>query len=397
MNSPTRPSPLAGKSPSIQRRALLSASGAHAVHDGMTDLVYVLLPIWQSQFGISYAMAGLLRGLYSGTMAGLQIPASRLAKRLGRAATLALGTALAGLGYLLAGQAGGAAGIAAALLVCGCGASAQHPLASALVAETHHGAASRQALAHYNFAGDVGKMLLPAAAGVAMSWLSWRDSVSLVGSFGLLAALLLALAIPRTTHAEAMPQRPEREASGRAPAGGFAALLGVGVIDSAVRMGFLTFLPFILKSKGAGSAGIGLALSLLFVGGAAGKLACGYLGNQLGMFRTVCLTEAATALAILAALWLPLTPALAMLPLLGVALNGTSSVLYGAVPDLVPAAARERAFARFYTGTIGGGALAPILFGLLGDHVGIPPAMRVVAALALATLPLASRVRRALA
>jgi len=88
-------------------RALRSTCLAHAVHDGMTDLIYVLLPIWQTQFAISYAMAGLMRGLYSGVMAGLQIKASGLSKRFGRRALLVIGTALAGSGYLLAGQAGG--------------------------------------------------------------------------------------------------------------------------------------------------------------------------------------------------------------------------------------------------------------------------------------------------
>ena len=30
-----------------ERRALGVACGAHALHDGYTDLVYVMLPIWQ--------------------------------------------------------------------------------------------------------------------------------------------------------------------------------------------------------------------------------------------------------------------------------------------------------------------------------------------------------------
>jgi hypothetical protein len=36
-----------------RRRALFAASSAHAVHDGLTDLIYVLLPLWQAQFAIS--------------------------------------------------------------------------------------------------------------------------------------------------------------------------------------------------------------------------------------------------------------------------------------------------------------------------------------------------------
>jgi len=107
------------------------------------------------------------------------------------------------------------------------------------------------------------------------------------------------------------------------------------------------------------------------------------------MKRTVWLTEAATAWCILLILGLGLRPALALLPLLGLALNGTSSVLYGTVPDLVQSDRREHAFALFYTGTIGGGALSPILFGYLSDFAGIPFAMKAVAGMLLLTLPLA--------
>ena len=70
---------------------------------------------------------------------------------------------------------------------------------------------------------------------------------------------------------------------------GFPLLLAIGVIDSATRMGFLTFLPFLLQAKGAGVPQIGLALTLLFAGGAAGKLVCGFLGARLGVLPTVLL------------------------------------------------------------------------------------------------------------
>jgi len=72
----------------------------------------------------------------------------------------------------------------------------------------------------------------------------------------------------------------------------------------------------------------------------------------------------------------------------GIALNGTSSVLYGSVPALVEPAWRQRAVSIFYTGTIGAGAVSPAIYGLLGDAVGIPTALFVVAAVVLVTLPI---------
>jgi hypothetical protein len=46
-----------------ERRAFGVAAGAHALHDGYTDAIYVMLPIWQAEFGLSYMALGLLRGL----------------------------------------------------------------------------------------------------------------------------------------------------------------------------------------------------------------------------------------------------------------------------------------------------------------------------------------------
>src|SRR5207302_1695115 len=44
---------------------------------------------------------------------------------------------------------------------------------------------------------------------------------------------------------------------------GFGLLLSIGVLDSATRMAFLLFLPFLLQAKGATLTIVGLALSLV--------------------------------------------------------------------------------------------------------------------------------------
>lgn len=381
---------------STRRRALIAGCSAHAVHDGLTDVIYVLLPIWQAQFALSYVQIGLLRGAYSGMMAVFQLMASRAATRWGRTPMLVGGTALAGVAYLLVGQASGLTVLLLALLLGGLGASTQHPLASSMITDGYEeGGGVKQALAHYNFSGDIGKTLIPGLVGLLLTLISWRASATLLGLLGLAAAGLLWWLIPGQPHAAASTTKPQ-PCTATGSAAGLRALILTGTIDSAVRMGFLTFLPFLLQAKGAGTAGIGLALTLLFIGGAFGKLFCGYLGVRIGMMKTVWLTETSTALLIVAALYLPLAGLMLMLPVLGLVLNGTSSVLYGAVPDLVSPGKRERAFALFYTGTIGGGALAPVLMGGVGDALGVPVAVMVLAGMLLVTLPLVWEVRRSL-
>jgi predicted MFS family arabinose efflux permease len=379
-----------------ERRALGVACGAHALHDGYTDLVYVLLPIWQAEFGLSYAAIGILRSLFSGTLAGFQIPSGLLAEKLGPARVLAAGTALAGCGYLIAGASAGLAILVAALIVGGLGASTQHPLASTLVARAFGASRSIKAIGTYNFAGDIGKMTVPAAAALLMTFMAWRPAVALLGACGFAAALAIVALMPRQAgEAPAAAKQATTAASG-APRRGFPLLLAIGMLDSGTRMPFLTFLPFLLGAKGASVSGIGLALTLVFAGGACGKLVCAFLGARIGVFATVVLTETATALGIVALLPLPLEACFALLPLIGIALNGTSSVLYGSVPALVAPEKRARAFSIFYTGTIGAGALAPVLYGFIGDLLGVRETLVVLACAVLLTIPLAVALRPAL-
>jgi MFS transporter, FSR family, fosmidomycin resistance protein len=391
------PDPVSTKT--AERRALGVACGAHALHDGYTDLVYVMLPIWQGEFGLGFAALGLMRTVFSGTLAGFQIPASFVAERFGAAAVLALGTALAGLGYVFAGLSTGVAVLVAALFIGGLGASTQHPLASSLIAHAFAGARSLKALGTYNFAGDIGKMTLPAAAALLLMALPWRHALMILGALGALAALAIFVAMPRFSDGQASSREGDhaRRTAGAAKPFAFPLLLSVGVIDSATRMAFLTFLPFVLTAKGASVQIVGLALTLVFAGGAMGKLVCAFIGARIGAVATVWLTETVTAIGIVALLPLPLEPALILLPIVGVALNGTSSVLYGSVPDLVEPARRQRAFSIFYTGTIGAGAVSPAIYGLLGDAVGVPAALMVIAAVVLVTLPITLALRPALA
>ena len=46
-----------------------------------------------------------------------------------------------------------------------------------------------------------------------------------------------------------------------------------------------------LTAKGASLPTIGLALTLVFAGGAAGKLVCAFIGARIGVIATVWLTE----------------------------------------------------------------------------------------------------------
>jgi MFS family permease len=373
--------------------------GAHVLHDGFADLLYVLLPVWQAEYGLALAEIGMLKTVYSGVMAGLQVPAGLIAERFGERSLLAAGTAAAAIGYLAIGWSGGFMGLVACLALGGMGASVQHPLGSSLTARAAEGPRLRTALSIYNFSGDVGKMVLPALTALLVALWQWRVATELLGLIGLAAAAAIYILLRGVGGGKpvAMPASPAADSSAhRAARHGFLAITVIGIVDATTRTGFLTFLPFLLASKGAEVPAIGLALTLVFAGGATGKFVCGVLATRIGVLRSVIATECATSAGILALLPLPLDYGLVILPLIGVALNGTSSVLYGTVAELVPGERRARAFGIFYTCTIGAGAVAPSLYGLLSDAVGVKTTLVTVALVVLLVLPLTLTLRPAL-
>jgi MFS family permease len=385
---PIRP----GARSSPQRRNLAGACLAHILHDGYTDQLYALLPVWQSEFGLSYAGLAVVRALYYGTMGGLQVPGSRLIARLSPRAALALATFIAAAGYLVMSLPYGFSGLCAGLILAGIGSSVQHPRASLLVTNTY-GKASRGPLGIYNFSGDLGKASFPAVLALLLPVVAWRPAVGIMACVGLAVAVALLIVLPRQPF---VAPAEDNVTAQRRDVRGFGLLLTIGALDTATRMGYLLFLPFLLHTRGGSEAAVGFGLALLFIGGALGKATCGWLGQHLGVVWSVIATEVATAVLSAATLMLPLAPMLAVLPLLGIVLNGTSSVLYGTVPDLAPKGDIGRGFALFYTGVIGAGGLAPIAYGAIADHSNRTVGILAAALTAALIVPLVLALRPAL-
>jgi dipeptide/tripeptide permease len=74
-------------------------------------------------------------------------------------------------------------------------------------------------------------------------------------------------------------------------------------------------------------------------------------------------------------------------------LNGTTSVLYGTIGDLVAAERQSRGFSLFYTLSSVCGFAAPLAYGVLGDWLGIQFALALAGCLVLLTLPLTALLR----
>src|ERR1700685_2786474 len=200
----------------------------------------------------------VVRAFYYGTMGGLQVPANRVTSWLKSGSALALSTFVAALGFVAMALPTGFAGLCVGLVLAGVGSSVQHPRASELVTRTY-GSESRGALGIYNFAGDLGKATLPAIVALLLPVMSWRTVVGLMGLLGILVASALLALLPNEAGAGSIHQKLERK---RQSHGGFGVLLSIGVLDTATRMGYLLFLPFLIHARGGSSATGGLGFAL---------------------------------------------------------------------------------------------------------------------------------------
>jgi MFS family permease len=252
----------------------------------------------------------------------------------------------------------------------------------------------RKALGTYNFSGDVGKFALAGATSlIFLIGVPWQVPVNIFGGLSLACALsiLLLLREPETYRRTLAPRSVYEGGSagwGIRNRKGFLVLCLIEVIDISTRTGFLTFIAFLIIAKEMPAGWATMAVPLTMAGGMVGKLACGYLAERLGIIRTIVITEIWTGLGILLLLPVSGIAAFLLLPLVGVALNGTSSVLYATVGDLVEPDRLPRVFGLFYTISSVCSLIVPLLFGAVGDVIGITTTIALIGMLVFLTLPL---------
>ena len=381
------------------RRTLFFGSAMHVWSDLFFALPLPLLVLIQKEMDLSYTEVGLLRSVFGGASAVLQIPAGFLAEGMGEFWLLVLGNA-----WVAAGLVGMALSqvfvvLIAASFVGGLGGGTQHPLASSMVSRAYDDRGRSTAVGTVNFAGDLGKLAAPLLALAIAVPFGWRATLWVVGIAGMVFMVGAALARRSVDlgRPKAIPQHAVEGAGDNArktKTGGFVSLSGIGFLDSATRGGALVFLPFVMASKDMGIAHISGMLVLLFVGGAIGKFVVGWLGDRYDTVSLIWGTKGLTALLLVLSL---VTPPLAMGPLMvaiGLGLNGTSSVLYATVAEFVPARRRARLYGFYYTTNEGSTVIAPVFYGLMADAFSLNITILIMGLATMAILPASLTLRK---
>lgn len=383
---------------------LRTCCGVHVLHDGMVDMLYALLPLLREAFGLTYAEVALVRSVNKIAAAAFQIPIGIFAEKVGARNLLVFGTVLVGVAFLGLGFADGYAAILAFIFLAGCGAAFHHPLSSSIISNAFPGTGQRAALGTYNALGDVGKFAFLGLTIFATASLGYSWQVPVQG-FGI-AAIIMAVStfiFLSLANAGAWSNLPSIDGLSGTHKGwgikhhrGFYTLGIISALDSATRNGFLTFVAFLMIEKGVATEWAASAVLATVLGGMCGKYAVGLIAERIGVALTIMLTEIATAGLIVLVIITPSVYAFLLLPLVGVFLNGTSSAIYGTVPDLIEGEKHSRAYGLIYTlGSICG-LFAPLVYGLLADWSNVTTTLVVVSGVVLLTVPLCGTLANAL-
>jgi len=381
------------------KQVLTSACGAHLIQDGLVALQYVLLPILAQQFGLSYAQVGLVRGVSNSAMTLLEIPSGVLAERMGERRLLAMGLLGAGVGYIGVALSSTFFGITLGFLIAGIGAAFQHSLSSSILVSAFSAGERRRALGTYNAFGDVGKLtytgLFSAAVGAGIAWHGIVIFLSLVSvGFGIIVWKLI-----RNQGFDAKSEDKDASVSSSldlSPSGWgikhrrrFWTLGAIVFLDSVVQAVFLTFLVFVLKHKGAENAVAAMGVVIVLAGGMVGKYACGFIAARMGDRKAFVIIQSLTIAGVFALLFLSATQLLFMLPIIGMVVQGSSTITYGSVADYLNPDRQARGYALIYSLANSSSVAGPIVFGLIADHFGLMDAIAVLIVLLLATILLA--------
>lgn len=259
-------------------------------------------------------------------------------------------------------------------VLAGLGTSAFHPPASVLVNGIDP---QRRALFQSGFVafGNLGFALAPLLLVPLFQTFGLRASLFMILP-GLLAALLLYLALPRK---EASVRRPSTSlpavlSSLRASAGELSAILGVISLRAVAYTGMLAMLPLYFKAEGISNLVASRMLTLMLFVGAVGGVTGGFLSDRFGRKPLIIASLVLATPLFFAFLASSGILSLVFFALGGAALMSSFSVTIVAAQEVIPdnkaiAAGLSLGFAN------GIGALAVVGVGAVGDRFGLRSAV----------------------
>jgi len=341
---------------------------------------YLLLPIIGNELGLSYSQIGLIMTCQYVAAAIANVPGGVLADTVGRKGLLmAISLFWIGFPYLLISFTHSYAMLLVCIALVGFGNSLWHPTAIPTLGQRYP-ARKGLVLSLHGMGGNVGDAVAPLVVGAALAFFSWREVVVMNVLPGLLVALLL-FAFLGTLQLSGKKSQGENQ-SLRDYLGGLRLLFRNRALvllctgssfRTMTQTALLTFLPvFLANSMGYSPLWVGACLFALQAAGFAAAPVAGHLSDRMGrkhiLMGSMFMSAVVLALMALAG-GSPLF--IGLVAVLGFFLYATRPVIQAWLLETTPKNMGGSSIGVLFGAQAIGGALGPLLGGMVADHYGL--------------------------
>jgi MFS family permease len=271
-----------------KRLALGLISGCHVLNHLQYSITSVIFPVMMTELGFGLVGLGFISALSSFVGQGLQVIYGFLSNFFRRTTMLAVGNVMVGLTAMSQYFVGSFPQLVTARVAIDAGSSPQHPLGSSLLSR-YYPKARGWALTFHHSAGNLGSFIGPAAASVALLYVSWRTAFVIFGLLSLFMGLTLFLVRDYGGAGEATPKA-------KAHAGfdayirclknrnllftSLVLMAGAAGRGTGVNMTYLV--PFFMSKFAISASAGGLLLTLMQSAGLIGPMAIAWFSDWIG-------------------------------------------------------------------------------------------------------------------
>lgn len=272
----------------MRLRPLLLMVLGHTTVDSTQNILPVVLPLMQTQFGLSYAQVGLAAALLTISSSMIQPVFGWISDRWGIQWFIPAGIVWTGVLMGVLGLVPSYLAMILVLLLTGVGTAAFHPVAS--MAAAHASGAQRGlGMSIFSAGGNLGFAVGPILMTWLLMWFSLRGTVLLMG-LGALAASVIhcyrrEIEVPflgnRRRRAQEDAPIPWTKLSG---------LLVLIALRSWASSGLVVFMPLLFMQQGMALSLTGRALFVFLFFGAMGGMLGGYFSDRVGRKKVIALS-----------------------------------------------------------------------------------------------------------